>query len=98
MMQPSADFRRKLLLWLGACGGGGLCGFKREMRRVCFYNNPYDPVRPPMPPDDPESHELMHCVYGKKGWSKWHENGELSGLENPTWQQCLDQYVTRSPR
>ena len=71
--------------------------FNIEMNPASRYYDPFDPVKPPMPPDDPESHELMHCVYGKKGWSKWHENGDRSGLENPVWQQCLDQYVTRSP-
>ena len=70
--------------------------FNIEMNPASRYYDGYDPVKPPMPPDDPESHELMHCVYGKKGWSKWHENGDRSGLENPVWQQCLDQYVTRS--
>ena len=73
-------------------------GFNIEMNPASrYYDGQFDPVKPPMPPDDPESHELMHCVYGKKGWSKWHENGDRSGLENPVWQQCLDQYVTRSP-
>lgn len=71
--------------------------FNIEMNPASRYYDPYDPVKPPLPPDDPESHDLMHCVYGKKGWSKWHENGDRSGLENPVWQQCLDQYVTRSP-
>ena len=73
-------------------------GFNIEMNPASrYYDGQHDPVKPPMPPDDPESHELMHCVYGKKGWAKWHENGDRSGLENPVWQQCLDQYVTRSP-
>lgn len=71
--------------------------FSIEMNPASRYYDPFDPVKPPLPPDDPESHELMHCVYGEKGWSKWHDNGDRSGLENPTWQQCLDQYVTRSP-
>lgn len=71
--------------------------FNIEMNPASRYYDQYDPVKPPLPPDDPESHDLMHCVYGKKGWSKWHENGDRPGLENPTWQQCLDQYVTRSP-
>lgn len=70
--------------------------FDIEMNPASRYYDPYDPVKPPLPPDDPESHDLMHCVYGKKGWAKWHENGDRSGLENPSWQQCLDQYVTRS--
>ena len=70
--------------------------FNIEMNPASRYYDQYDPVKPPLPPDDPESHDLMHCVYGKKGWAKWHENGDRSGLENPMWQQCLDQYVTRS--
>ncbi len=49
----------------------------------------YDPVRPPMPQDDPESHKLMHCVDGKQGWDKWHENGELPELESPNWEAQL---------
>ncbi len=74
-----------------------LPGFNIEMNPASrYYDGEYDPVKPPMPPDDPESHELMHCVYGKKGWAKWHQYGDRPGLENPTWQQCLDQYVARS--
>ncbi len=73
-----------------------LPGFNIEMNPASrYYDGEYDPVKPPMPPDDPEAHELMHCVYGKKGWAKWHENGDRSGLENPAWQQCLEQYVAR---
>lgn len=72
-------------------------GFSIEMNPASRYYDQYDPVKPPLPPDDPESHELMHCVYGKKGWSKWHDNGDRSGLENPVWQQCLDQYAARTP-
>jgi hypothetical protein len=70
--------------------------FNIEMNPASRYYDPFDPVKPPLPPDDPESHELMHCVYGKTGWEKWHEYGDRSGLENPRWQQCLDQYVPRS--
>lgn len=71
-------------------------GFSIEVNPASRYFDPFDPVKPPLPPDDPESHELMHCVYGKTGWEKWHEYGDRSGLENPRWQQCLDQYVPRS--
>ncbi|HLQ45562.1 MAG TPA: hypothetical protein VK137_12575, partial [Planctomycetaceae bacterium] len=75
-----------------------LPGFNIEMHPASRYNDGgYDPVKPPMPPDDPESHELMHCVYGKTGWAKWHQNGDRPGLENPEWQRCLEQYITRSP-
>lgn len=51
--------------------------------------DPFDPDRPPMPPDDPFSHELMHFVDGKKGYRKWHADGDTQDVENPGWLQCL---------
>jgi hypothetical protein len=57
------------------------------------YFDPYDPVRPPMPDDDPASHQLMHHVAGKDGWADWHENGDVSDLENPDWQTQLANYA-----
>src|SRR5688572_22845848 len=35
----------------------------------------YNPDCPPMPEDDPYSHELMHCVDGKRGYPFWEDNG-----------------------
>lgn len=52
-----------------------------------------DPVRPPMPPDDPESHRLMHQVNGKKQWPHWHDNGDADELQNPEWRSRLLQDV-----
>ncbi len=52
----------------------------------------YDPDNadcPPMPPDDPESHQLMHCVDGMKGWKYWHRNGDTPYVENPMWRAYL---------
>ncbi len=98
MYRQQADDEARALVEEKSCDPRwAMPGFNIEMNPASRYYDQYDPVKPPMPPDDPESHELMHCVYGKKGWSKWHENGDRSGLENPEWQQCLDQYVTRSP-
>ena len=57
------------------------------------YFDPCDPDCPPMPPDDPASHEYMHCVDGKKGWKHWHDNGERIELENPAWRKALAEYV-----
>ena len=34
-----------------------------------------DPVRPPMPPDDPKSNELMRKVAGMEGYDGWGANG-----------------------
>jgi len=51
--------------------------------------DPNNPDRPPMPPDDPTSHELMHCVDGKRGWAHWDRNGNTPFVENPAWANCL---------
>ncbi|MFM2097179.1 MAG: hypothetical protein RIS70_4303, partial [Planctomycetota bacterium] len=47
--------------------------------------DPFNPDGPPMPPDDPTSHKLMHYVDGKKGFPRWHCNGDVPFVENPTW-------------
>ncbi|MHC4119264.1 MAG: TolC family protein [Planctomycetota bacterium] len=57
------------------------------------YFDPHNPDSPPMPPDDPASHQYMHLVDGKKGWDKWHDNGDLLELENPGWREALAEYV-----
>lgn len=55
------------------------------------YYDSYDPVKPPMPPDDPYSHRYMHMVDGKRGWSHWGRNGVRPILENPRWLDELYQ-------
>lgn len=57
------------------------------------YFDSYDPDRPPMPPDDPASHQYMHCVACKKGWPHWHDDGDRIELENPLWRADLAQYA-----
>ena len=57
------------------------------------YFDPHDPDRPPMPQDDPVSHQYMHLVDGMKGWKHWDENGERIELENPAWREALAEYV-----
>lgn len=64
-----------------------------EMDPRSRFHDPYDKVNPPMPPDDPKSHELMHYVDGKNGWDEWHKNGDITDLENPDWKAQLSQYV-----
>ena len=64
-----------------------------EMDARSRFHDPHDRVKPPMPPDDPASHELMHYVDGKDGWRRWHENGDITELENPDWKVLLGQYV-----
>ncbi|MDA7980278.1 MAG: TolC family protein [Pirellulales bacterium] len=48
-----------------------------------------NPDRPPMPPDDPAAHRLMHCVDCKPGYPCWHAGGVTQIIENPHWQQSL---------
>ena len=52
--------------------------------RSRFYNSE-DPDFPPMPPDDPSAHRLMHEAYGMNGWERWHDFGDLAHIENPKW-------------
>jgi len=52
--------------------------------RSRFYD-PYDADKPPLPPDDPTAHELMHSVNGRKGYKNWHKLGVSFALENPQW-------------
>jgi len=47
------------------------------------------PDRPPMPPDDPTAHKLMHCIDCKKGYPCWHANGDTNIVENPDWIASL---------
>lgn len=53
-----------------------------------FYD-PHSPDHPPMPPDDPAAHQLMHCVDGKRGWRGWHKDGATPWVENPYWRDYL---------
>jgi len=64
-----------------------------EMDPRSRYFDPYDPDRPPMPADDPASHQYIHCVDGMKGWKHWHDNGDRMELENPAWREALGDYV-----
>ena len=62
------------------------------------YHTPYDPVFPPMPPDDPASHRYMHLVDQKEGWEGWHRYGDIQNLENPCWREILGHYVELTPQ
>lgn len=70
-----------------------LPGFNINLDPRSRYFDPYNPDCPPMPQDDPASHELMHCVAGMKGWPHWHRNGVRSELENPIWRQSMMEYA-----
>lgn len=51
--------------------------------------DPFSADHPPLPPDDPASHKLLHCVDGKRGYPHWHANGDTNHVENPTWRSYL---------
>ena len=60
-----------------------------EMDPRSRYFETYSQDCPPLPPDDPTSHQYMHGVDGKKGWKHWHRNGNRVELENPIWRDSL---------
>ncbi len=64
-------------------------GYTIDVDPMSRMFDPFDPDYPPMPSDDPTSHELMHCVYCMKGYPCWHANGETSQRENPNWLNSL---------
>ena len=49
------------------------------------FFDPYDPDRPPLPPDDPAAHKYMHWMDGRQGYKGWHEFGQELSVENPDW-------------
>lgn len=68
-------------------------GFTVDMDPRSRFYEPYVQEQPPMPPDDPDSHQYMHLIYGKKGWKHWHDNGDRLELENPGWRESLSTYT-----
>ena len=74
----------------------GLDGFGIDVDARSRYADVYDPDHPPMPPDDPASHQLMHCVDGKEHWDEWHKNGDIDDLENPYWYEYLENTAVRN--
>jgi len=51
--------------------------------------DPNNPDCPPMPPDDPVSHQLMQCVDCKPGSPCWKHMGKTPYADNPTWEDYL---------
>lgn len=52
--------------------------------------DPFSIDEPPLPPDDPQSHQLMHAVNGQRGHD-WHRNGEVSAVDWQQWTGTLPQ-------
>jgi len=53
------------------------------------FFDPFDPDHPPLPPDDPLSHELMKRVDGKRGASAWRQPGNPEATGTDSWRQFL---------
>ena len=51
--------------------------------------DPFSADHPPIPPDDPASHQFMYRVDGKDGFPHWHANGDTDFVENPEWRSYL---------
>lgn len=49
----------------------------------------FDPENPPMPPDDPSSHQLMLRVDGRKGAASWNQPGEKASVDSSAWRNLL---------
>ena len=52
-------------------------------------HDPYSTDCPPMPPDDPASHQLMHCIDGKPGYPHWDKFGRIDSVEPQQWMAYL---------
>ncbi|MBL8827727.1 MAG: TolC family protein, partial [Planctomycetaceae bacterium] len=73
-------------------------GWTIDMDPRSRFFDPTNPDCPPMPEDDPAAHQFMHYIDGKRGWPRWHENGDRYELENPEWVKLLPTYVPMTPR
>ena len=64
-------------------------GYTIEPDPASRFFDPTSPDCPPMPPDDPVSHNLMRRVDKKRGWPFWPCYGKTPFVENPAWMACL---------
>ncbi len=51
--------------------------------------DPFDPDRPPKPPDDPAAARFMARPGGLKGARGWEKDGVTDQIEPPGWEQAL---------
>ncbi len=51
--------------------------------------DPNNPDCPPMPPDDPTSHQLMNCVDCMPGAPCWRHSAKTAYTDNPCWEEYL---------
>jgi outer membrane protein TolC len=51
--------------------------------------DPYNPDRPPLPPDDPAAAYFMAWPNGIHGSWHYHDNGDAPNIESPSWRGFL---------
>ncbi len=69
--------------------GGYLDGGSIYPASASRLHDPFAADRPPMPPDDPQSHQLMRCVDGKRGYKRWGKFGYTPTIESSQWVETL---------
>ena len=60
-----------------------------RVKRISRMYDPFSPDDPPLPPDDPAAHRLMHCVDCKRGYPCWHASGDTPYVASPLWMEFL---------
>jgi len=71
--------------------------FTIEPDRTSRFYEPHARDCPPMPPDDPTSHQLMRFVDGKRNWPYERYYGSTDQVENPAWIESLRPYLVNAP-
>ncbi len=67
----------------------GLKDFTIEPSPASRFYDPHPADMPPMPPDDPASHRIMHLVHGKRGAPYEARYGCTRDVENPDYLDFL---------
>lgn len=67
----------------------GMPGYTIQVNEQSRMFDPAPPDCPPMPPDDPTSHQLMHQVDGRRGYPYWHAQGDTPAVDDQRWRRYL---------
>jgi outer membrane protein TolC len=51
--------------------------------------DPFNPDRPPLPPDDPAAFQYMKRADGHRNFTHWSKRGDAPWIEDPEWQHLL---------
>lgn len=74
---------------IGESCEAGAKPYRIEVDPRSRFFDPFNPDRPPMPEDDPQSHQFMLMVDQKRGYPLWEANGRTNTAENPEWLNFL---------